>query len=397
MERVLPAQHQAERALTETGSGAVQVMSRRRVEHPRARFEHDRGHIHVIGAELFRGALIRERKVADRTNQRFGVLLVGMEERSATAASVWDAAIEAVGAAKRDTDVFGWFEQGATLGIILPDVGGPDAPVALEIESRVLRELQNRLEPIVVSRFAVKLHLHHDVQQRSSVPEVHSVEPLISRLRPQNRTAPYDRFKRAMDLAASLALLTLLSPLFVLVAAVVKLTSRGPVFFRQERIGQHARPFGMLKFRTMRANNDPAVHQQYVTEFISGAGTQAAKPGVFKIANDTRITPVGRLLRRTSIDELPQLWNVVRGEMSLVGPRPPLPYEVAQYKAWHRRRVLEAKPGMTGLWQVAGRSRTTFDEMVRLDLRYARSCSFWTDLKILLATPGAVIGGKGAC
>ena len=117
---------------------------------------------------------------------------------------------------------------------------------------------------------------------------------------------------------------------------------------------------------------------------------------VFKIVNDPRVTPLGHFLRRSSLDEFPQFWNVLRGEMSLVGPRPPLPYEVARYKRWHRRRVLEAKPGITGLWQVTGRSRTTFDEMVRLDLRYARSYSLWTDLKILLATPRAVCSGKGA-
>jgi lipopolysaccharide/colanic/teichoic acid biosynthesis glycosyltransferase len=134
-----------------------------------------------------------------------------------------------------------------------------------------------------------------------------------------------------------------------------------------------------------------------VTQFIQGGADAAAAPGVFKLTNDSRITPIGELLRKTSLDELPQLWNVLRGEMSLVGPRPPIKYEVDQYKAWHRRRVLDVKPGLTGLWQVTGRSRTTFDEMVRLDLRYARTCSPWTDLKILLATPRAVIAGKGAC
>ena len=108
------------------------------------------------------------------------------------------------------------------------------------------------------------------------------------------------------------------------------------------------------------------------------------------------MTAVGRILRKTSLDELPQLWNVVRGDMSLVGPRPPLQYEVEQYQPWHRRRVLDAKPGITGLWQVSGRSRTTFDDMVRLDLRYAKTSSAWTDIKILLATPAAVIAGKGA-
>ena len=115
------------------------------------------------------------------------------------------------------------------------------------------------------------------------------------------------------------------------------------------------------------------------------------------MTNDSRITPVGRFIRRTSLDELPQLWNVLVGDMSLVGPRPPLQYEVDQYQPWHRRRLMDVKPGITGLWQVAGRSRTTFDEMVRLDLRYARTCSPWTDVKILLATPAAVVTGKGAC
>jgi lipopolysaccharide/colanic/teichoic acid biosynthesis glycosyltransferase len=154
----------------------------------------------------------------------------------------------------------------------------------------------------------------------------------------------------------------------------------------------------MLKFRTMRVDADHALHQKFVTEFIQ-AGANAGQGGStpFKIARDPRVTPIGRFLRKTSLDELPQLWNVLIGEMSLVGPRPPIPYEVEQYKLWHNRRLFEAKPGVTGLWQVVGRSRTTFDEMVRLDLRYVKSRSLWTDLKILLATPRAVISGKGAC
>jgi lipopolysaccharide/colanic/teichoic acid biosynthesis glycosyltransferase len=190
-----------------------------------------------------------------------------------------------------------------------------------------------------------------------------------------------------------------LSPLWLLIAALVKLTSAGPVFFRQARIGLNARPFTMLKFRTMHVNSDQAVHQNYVTWFINSSDEmpEASRTTLFKIVDDPRVTAVGRMLRKTSFDELPQLWNVLRGDMSLVGPRPPLHYEVEQYEPWHRRRVLEVKPGITGLWQVSGRSRTTFDEMVRLDLRYAKTCSLWTDIKILLATPAAVISGKGAC
>jgi lipopolysaccharide/colanic/teichoic acid biosynthesis glycosyltransferase len=156
--------------------------------------------------------------------------------------------------------------------------------------------------------------------------------------------------------------------------------------------------FKMLKFRTMHQNVDETLHHDYVTKFINAnvAATDTATPGVFKMTNDPRITPIGHFLRKTSLDELPQLWNVLRGDMSLVGPRPPIPYELEQYQPWHCRRLLDAKPGITGLWQVTGRSRTTFNEMVRLDLRYARTCSLWTDVKILLATPAAVISGKGA-
>jgi lipopolysaccharide/colanic/teichoic acid biosynthesis glycosyltransferase len=205
--------------------------------------------------------------------------------------------------------------------------------------------------------------------------------------------------KRGMDILSSLALLIILSPLLLAIAGLVKLSSRGPVLFRQVRIGQMLKPFMICKFRTMHADSDHGIHHNYVSWFISSSGEaqDKEKNTIFKLTNDPRITPIGRFLRKTSLDELPQLWNVLRGEMSLVGPRPPLWYELQQYKPWHRHRVLEAKPGITGLWQVTGRSRTTFDEMVRLDLRYARGQSLWTDIKILLATPAAVIKGKGAC
>ena len=205
-----------------------------------------------------------------------------------------------------------------------------------------------------------------------------------------------EALKRVLDIAGSAALMLMLLPVYMVVAALVKLTSDGPVFFRQDRVGRMGQPFRMLKFRTMKVNSDSAIHQKYVSDFISSSD-RLDKSGVFKIVNDPRVTPVGHILRKTSLDELPQFWNVLRGDMSLVGPRPPLAYEVQQYKPWHYRRVLEAKPGITGLWQVTGRSRTTFDDMVRLDLRYARTCSVWTDVKILLATPRAVISGKGAC
>jgi lipopolysaccharide/colanic/teichoic acid biosynthesis glycosyltransferase len=200
-----------------------------------------------------------------------------------------------------------------------------------------------------------------------------------------------------MDIFGSALLLILCAPLLAIIAAAVKVSSRGPVLFKQDRIGQYGRRFTFLKFRSMRADNDPSVHKEYVTKLIAGEAermpAQGEGNGVYKLAQDTRITRIGRFLRKTSLDELPQFVNVLRGDMSLVGPRPPIPYELAAYQTWHRRRLLEVKPGITGLWQVTGRSRVKFDDMVRLDLRYAMSWSPWLDVKILARTPGAVVKG----
>lgn len=205
--------------------------------------------------------------------------------------------------------------------------------------------------------------------------------------------------KRAFDaIAASLGLL-FLSPLVGIVAALVKLDSPGPVLFKQKRIGENGRPFEMLKFRSMRADADPEVHRAYVQRLIKeNANLEDVSEGgkcSLKMERDPRITRVGRFIRKTSIDELPQLLNVLRGDMSLVGPRPPLPYEVELYEEWHKHR-LDVPPGITGWWQVKGRNRVSFDEMIRMDLYYIENVSLWLDLKILFLTPQAVLSGKGA-
>ncbi|MBZ5502719.1 MAG: sugar transferase [Acidobacteriia bacterium] len=203
-----------------------------------------------------------------------------------------------------------------------------------------------------------------------------------------------------MDILGSTCALVACTPLFVVLAILIKLTSKGPILFRQERIGRYGTTFQFLKFRSMRVSNDASIHREYVKKFIAGqAGsgrTDGEQETVYKITNDPRVTWVGKIMRRTSLDELPQFWNVLKGEMSLVGPRPPISYELEAYDIWHRRRLLEAKPGITGLWQVQGRSKTTFDEMVRLDLHYSKTWSPLLDIKILLQTPRAVFSGDGA-
>jgi lipopolysaccharide/colanic/teichoic acid biosynthesis glycosyltransferase len=207
----------------------------------------------------------------------------------------------------------------------------------------------------------------------------------------------YGAAKRSLDILVPLLALLFLAPLLLLCALAIALDSRGPILFRQERVGKHGKTFTMLKFRSMYANADEAVHRAYATAFVQGvAERQATDEGaIFKLTGDARITRVGQWLRRTSLDELPQLVNALCGDMSLVGPRPPLPYEVEQYQTVHLGR-LAVKPGITGPWQVSSRGSTTFDEMVDMDLAYIRHASFALDLWILLKTVPAVLQKRGA-
>jgi len=210
----------------------------------------------------------------------------------------------------------------------------------------------------------------------------------------------YLYLKRCIDVALSLTALVALAPLLLIIAILVKLGSRGPVIFAQERIGydpktRSPRPFTFYKFRSMRQDADAEVHRVHVTNLIQKHTTPRPGQGTLKMVRDPRITRVGHILRDSSLDELPQLFNVLKGDMSIVGPRPALPYEVEIYEEWHRRRLL-ALPGITGWWQVVGRNRVSFDEMVRMDLDYIQHQSLGLDLKIMLLTPWAVISGKGA-
>jgi exopolysaccharide biosynthesis polyprenyl glycosylphosphotransferase len=205
--------------------------------------------------------------------------------------------------------------------------------------------------------------------------------------------------KRASDVVVAAALLVVFSPLFLAISALIKLFSPGPVLFKQKRAGQGGSAFEFYKFRTMRVDTDDRLHREYAGNFINGkpapdGGEKEGKP-VYKMTRDPRVTGIGRALRRTSLDELPQLINILRGEMSLVGPRPPILYELQHYKEWHKRR-LEAKPGLTGLWQVSGRSSVPFNEMVLMDLYYIDNWSLWIDFEILLRTIPVILFGKGA-
>jgi exopolysaccharide biosynthesis polyprenyl glycosylphosphotransferase len=262
---------------------------------------------------------------------------------------------------------------------------------------RVSQTLRNNLTLEKFSQIGISMHVFPESWSNETSPGNPAFYPdLVHR---ENSQRAVLAIKRLMDIVGSSAALILLSPIFLAIAVIVKLTSKGPVLFKQERLGQFGRPFTFLKFRSMYVNNDAKIHQEFMKKVIAGkhdGKVEGEKDKVYKMTNDPRITGIGRFIRRTSLDELPQFFNVLRGDMSLVGPRPPIAYECQEYDIWHRRRVLEVKPGITGLWQVRGRSRVRFDDMVRLDLQYVRSWSLWLDVQILLKTPAAVLLGNDA-
>lgn len=299
----------------------------------------------------------------------------------------------------RDTDVLGWYENGATLGVICLELGKnsiEDAQDAIvrKINGRLVRTGSSARPEITVTVHVLPPYSGNGILDEADAQFAQTLWKAINSESRAERAA-----KRALDLCGSVFLLLLLLPILLIIAACVRLTSRGPALFRQVRAGFGGRTFKCYKFRTMFVNMDDRKHLEYVQQFIQGNAEKhvdANGQAIFKLTNDPRITPLGRFLRRTSLDELPQLWNVLCGEMTLVGPRPPLPYEVKCYDLWHRRRVFELKPGLTGLWQVRGRSRCSFDEMIRLDLQHGKPNSLSLYLQVLLETPRAVISGGGA-
>lgn len=355
----------------------------------------------LLRQEEFRRVLSRERKRSERSGKHLLLMLVDGKNMSTSGDKAnFDRAIASVAGAIRDTDLAGWFETGAIVGVIFTELGRTNAALAVKvIEDKITAALERDLKGSILGRLFISFFAYPDdwAGKNSQRPMEPALYPDLFEVVHKRRASLF--LKRAIDVAGSSAALIALAPIFLVLAVLVKLTSKGPIFFRQNRVGQYGIPFTFLKFRSMIASTDVKVHEKYVKDFIAGKPVlrrDAKTKAVFKITNDPRVTWIGRFMRRTSLDEIPQFWNVLRGEMALVGPRPPIPYELEVYGLWHRRRLLESKPGITGLWQVHGRSRTTFDEMVRLDLQYARTWSPLLDLKILLRTPRAVLSGDGA-
>jgi lipopolysaccharide/colanic/teichoic acid biosynthesis glycosyltransferase len=360
------------------------------------------GTLTLVSEDMFMKVLSLERKRSERSGQRFVLMLLHARQllKGAGQPEVLDSITKALSLATRETDLHGWYKMDMVVGVICTEIGsGSMTSILGALHSRVTNALRKNLDLAQMNAIHISFHMFPDDLDLENGGRS-ADKSLYPDLTPQDPSAKASQtIKRSIDIIGSLCALILLSPLLIIIAVVIKLTSKGPILFKQQRMGQYGTRFTFLKFRSMYFQSDAKIHQVYVRQFILGKQEHAhpeGHRGVYKIKNDPRVTPVGRFLRKTSLDELPQFLNVLRGEMSLVGPRPPIPYEVETYELWHRRRFLEVKPGITGLWQVEGRSRTKFDEMVRLDLKYAKTWSPWLDIKILLRTPTAVLRGDGA-
>jgi len=357
----------------------------------------------MLPQEIFMRLLRLERKRTERSNRRFVLMILEPGEllKFGDPEDTLDKILRALSQATRDTDLKGWYRHGSAIGVIFTEIAADDENSAVRaLSAKVTDTLYDALRVEQINQISLSFHVFPEDWDNDG-PD----GPANSTLHLDLASGTHKKrilalLKRLIDIAGSLAILVLCLPVLAAIAIAVKLTSKGPILFRQTRLGQYGRKFTFLKFRSMYFGNDHAIHENYVKQFIAGAaGTEQTGPNQkkqFKLVSDPRVTRVGQFLRKTSLDELPQLLNVLGGEMSLVGPRPPLMYEFKHYDLWHKERLMAMKPGITGLWQVEGRSRVKFDEMVRMDIRYARSWSLWLDIRILLRTPLAVISGAGA-
>lgn len=356
----------------------------------------------LISEESFRTLISVERKRTERSGKPFMVMLLDVSVFSgkfnrnfidkAAQQLYFNKVSQALTEVTRDIDIKGWYENGKAIGILYTEISTDGVN---KIVQKVQECLQKKIDMEYASKITMSCHWYPTDDTLTSNDTKQIFYHDIARLSANKKMGSV--IKRSIDLFGSLFGLLIFSPVFIFASILIKLTSKGPVFFRQERVGKGGKVFKIYKFRTMTVSNDVSQHREYMKQFINGTAEAVADETgqkVFKLTNDARITSIGKILRKTSLDEVPQFINVLLGDMSMVGPRPPIPYEVEEYDLWHQRRVLEVKPGITGYWQVEGRSTTSFEGMVRMDIRYSKQQSPLLDMKVILKTP--IVLFKGA-
>jgi lipopolysaccharide/colanic/teichoic acid biosynthesis glycosyltransferase len=348
--------------------------------------------------EDFRKILVMERKRTERSNRSFLLLLLDISGLYSAHHSklIINKLIRILHTTTRETDSKGWYVQNDSIGILFPEL---DKTYMNVILNRVKASVGRLLDCAQYGQVQVSYYIFPEDQneEKSTITDMNAVL-----YESETRNGGIENlsylYKRGIDILGSIIGMLLFSPLFIIIPILIKCTSRGTVFFKQERVGQYGQKFALIKFRTMKACNDPEIHKKFTRQFIkqSSHHTAIGQKVECKMKDDPRITWIGKFLRKTSLDEIPQFFNVLCGSMSLVGPRPAIPYEIQEYDVWHRRRAFEVKPGITGLWQVKGRSRTDFNNMVRMDIQYITKMSPLMDLQIIIKTPIAIVFAKGA-
>ena len=350
--------------------------------------------------ERFRDLIERERSRTDRTGICFSLVVFKLASRKRDTYHTLYYLAGLVTSRARTSDEVGWFDK-TSLAVIL--IGSGEAGAGRFGQS-VVASLPEGVAVPTVSVYVYPGKGEGEEQPRlrkidvtetgsvAAIPPIPPIPAAESAVLPKDSAMPsvfvrqLPLWKDILDVLLSLVALILLSPLFLLIGVYIKIADPGPVFFRQARIGFRGKKFECWKFRTMKVDNDAAAHEEYLKSLIKGGDQAMVKLDAKK---DPRIIPLGWILRQSGLDELPQLVNVLRGDMSLVGPRPCLPYEAKEYDQWHSERF-DTAPGLTGLWQVSGKNRTTFKDMMRFDIRYSRRMSFWMEIQILFKTFPAI-------
>ena len=345
----------------------------------------------ILQKSEFLNRLRIEKRRADRSKSPLSIALLSFREEAVGDHPLTQEFLKSLQKNTRETDIKGWVDHNV-IGLLLPDTNEKGVQ---QFVNKIVNGNGDITYSVITGTYPDDL-FHKLLVEEQDKPDFFPIDLDKSYKTRRIQNA----LKRGMDIIGSLFGISLSLPLMLGAALVIKITSPGPIIFKQYRFGKKGIRFLFYKFRSMQWNVDDQIHREYVTHLIKGnldkINQGDAERPLYKMKSDPRVTSVGKIIRKTNIDELPQFFNVLKGEMSLVGPRPPLPYEVEKYKPWHLRRILEVKPGITGLWQVDGRSTTSFDDMVRLDLRYSQNWSLWLDIKILLKTVRAVLRPKGA-
>jgi lipopolysaccharide/colanic/teichoic acid biosynthesis glycosyltransferase len=348
----------------------------------------------ILGEQRFGEFLEIERKRSERSGKIFVLMLIKInlssfkqKNYSEELYKIFENIIIIIKDNLRATDTIGWYKNKRIMGIILT-----------ETESKYLVFIKDKIASLTDIAIQNKKNIFQietiEYPCKNYKNDITSINEFYRLLKTVFEKKKYRYLKRMIDITGSLFGFLFFLPFFIVIPVIIKIDSAGPVFFKQKRIGQKGKTFLLYKFRSMYQGNSDNVHKEYVKKLIKGEIVES--DGVYKIKNDNRITNFGQFLRKTSLDELPQFINVIKGEMSLVGPRPPISYEIEAYDVWHLRRITECKPGITGIWQVYGRSVTSFEEMVRMDLAYVKGCSLLFDLKLLIKTPWVLLKARGA-